>query len=404
MATERGRHADRELDQQPGLEGGERAQAYFLLMGALRRRGEIDARIEALAKRPVGGLDPEVRAALRVALFELAYGRTPPHAAVDQGVRLVGDLGAGRAGGFVNALLRRGWEGAEAPSACANHPDWLVARWRARFGDEATERWCRANDDLAPLALITGGDAEALAERLRAAGLEVTPGRAGGRAVPGSLLARGQRGPVSELPGYEAGEWWVMDPASAAAADLLAARVGERVLDACAAPGGKTLRLAAAGAEVYATDLEPARLGRLRANLERVGLSARVGARDWLAPGIHRAAPFDAALLDAPCTGLGTLRRHPEIRWSRIPTDPAAMALRQSQLIERVAAQVRPGGRLVYSVCSPAVEEGADVAAGFLASPAGADWRLAEALTIAPPTDGEDAFYAARLERTGAPP
>ncbi len=167
------------------------------------------------------------------------------------------------------------------------------------------------------------------------------------------------------------------------------------MLDACAAPGGKTLRLAAGGARVTATDESAARLGRIRENLGRTGLVAdRVLAWDWLDGPCPDLARFDAVLVDAPCTGLGTLRRHPEIKWRRLPSDPAAMALRQRPILANAARHVAPGGALVYAVCSPMPEEGEAVVASL------AEWTVTRRWAAVPPSGDEDAFQAFVLRRT----
>ncbi len=384
LDVEEGRHLDRGLERRAPDDPADRGLAWHLALGVTRRRGALDGLIAQLAKRPVQTLDPEVLTALRVGLFELHFSRTPDHAAVDQAVRLCIALRAGRAKGFVNAILRRSQHRTLDDRLTVNHPDWLVKRWRGRYGLEPTASWCAANDSEPPLCLALRSDR-------RPDALAGEPARAGGQEVPNTLMVAG--GSPTQLPGFDDGAFWVMDPAAAATTDLLQAQAGERVLDACAAPGGKTLRLAASGAHVTATDGDAERLGRLRENLERVGYSADVRCVRWGEEQLE--ASFDAALVDAPCTGLGTLRRHPEIRWLRRPSDPAAMALIQAPILAAVADRVRPGGRLVYAVCSAEPEEGRDLVAGFLEDVGG--WTLAAELDTAPPQHGEDGFYAARL-------
>ena len=237
---------------------------------------------------------------------------------------------------------------------------------------------------------------QALLARLSAEGLTARPAVAGGVEIPGALWIAPPFGRVEGLPGYDEGVFWVMDPAAAAVADLLGAGPGQRVLDACAAPGGKTLRLLASGAEVLATDKKVNRLARMAESLGRVRLHAETRRVDWEAadPGVTET--FDAALVDAPCTGLGTMRRHPEVRWSRGAGDPAAMSLHQRVILKNVAARVRPGGALVYAVCSPEPEEGEAVVRAFLQS--APEWRLDRTLSFAPPED-EDVHFAARMTR-----
>jgi len=407
MACDAGRHADLELRRRAPEAPDDRALAWHLVYGVLRHRGELDALIRSVSGRRLKKIDPPALTALRLGLYELRYARTRPHAAVDQAVRLTARLGGARARNFVNAVLRRSQAAeAVAPTATVNHPDWLVDRWTARLGPEGAATWCAANDREAPLSLVARDDPEGVAAALRAGGVSVRPGEAGGEPVPGCWLIDDHRGSPTSLPGFSEGAWWVMDPAAAATADWLQIQPGERALDVCAAPGGKSLRMAAAGAEVVATDRSPERLERLSENAARVGrdgLSIRAAAVDWLEADDDAitsavgAEPFDAVLVDAPCTGLGTLRRHPEIRWRRLPTDPAAMALRQLPILERAAERVKPGGRLVYAVCSAEPEEGAEVVQAFLEDTAG--FTLEAALELAPPSGDEDAFYAARLRR-----
>ena len=386
LDVEEGRHLDRGLERRAPEDPTDRALAWHLAFGVTRRRGALDKLVHQLAKRPVHTLDPEVLTALRVGLYELHFSRTPDHAAVDQAVRLCIALRAGRAKGFVNAILRRSQGRRLDDRLTVNHPRWLVDRWRDRYGLHETSAWCRDNDSEPPLALALHPD--------RPVELEGAVGRAAGREVPGTLVVAG--GSPTRLPGFDEGAFWVMDPAAGATADLLEVRPGEEVLDACAAPGGKTLRLATAGARVLATDRDGQRLDRLRENLDRVGVDVELARVVWgEEQGPDRS--FDAALVDAPCTGLGTLRRHPEIRWLRRATDPAGMALIQAPILEAVAERVRPGGRLVYAVCSAEPEEGRDVVEAFLEDVPG--WTLDTVLETAPPKDGEDAFYAARLSR-----
>ena len=322
--------------------------------------------------------------------------KAPDHAVVSQGVALTHALGVGRASGFANAVLRRVAPVDLPPTA--NHPDWWVARWRERVGEEALAGWCASNDRPAPLGIAVVGDLDDVAGAL-AEVAEVRPATAGGEPVPQALLLEGWSGPIPELPGFAEGAWWVMDPASVAVADLVPVDDGIRVLDACAAPGGKSLRLATRGARVMACDASRERLQRVRANARRTGLGVIPRHVDWLTEPWSPRVPFDAALVDAPCTGLGTLRRHPEIRWSRLPTDPAAMALRQVPILAAAAATVRPGGALVYSVCSPEPEEGEGVVQAWLGSAEGSGWSLETERCMAPPVDDADCFYAARLRR-----
>lgn len=397
MEVEEGRHADRALARLAPPPGRDRALAWQLVLGVLRHLGELDGAIDAVSKRPVDTLDPPVRAGLRVATWERLFGRAPDHAVVDQGVALVHALGAPQAKGFANAVLRRVAVVEVEPTS--NHPAWWVDRWTERAGAEAVADWCRRNDSPAPLGVVARDDPDAVAAQLAEVG-QVEPATVLGVPVPGAFLVTGLSGAIDVLPGFAEGAWWVMDPSSCAAADLLPITAGDRVLDACAAPGGKALRLAARGARVMACDLDSVRLRTLKANAKRTGLGAITRQVDWLDAPWTPKVPFDAALVDAPCTGLGTLRRHPEIRWARQPTDPAAMALRQVPILTAAAATVRPGGVLVYSVCSPEPEEGKDLVAAWVESASGQDWTLDEQCLAAPPVEDADCFYAALLRRS----
>ncbi|HJN75393.1 MAG TPA: transcription antitermination factor NusB [Myxococcota bacterium] len=366
LAAESGKHAEI-----VGVAGRDLGLARHLVAGVLRTRGQLDAAISKLTK---GRLDLEVQTALRIGLFELHRSRVPPHAAVDQAVQLVRVLRKARAAGLVNAVLRK----APPLPAVPNHPDWLVKRWTARYGDVSD--WLARLDTEAPLALAH------------------KPGVAMGGLRDTGVPDTGwldHSGPIEEIEGYAEGGWWVMDPAAAMVADLVEARTGLRVLDACAAPGGKAMRLASQGATVLATDRSAARLERLRENLDRTRLEAEVRVVDWTRGA--ELGEFDAVLVDAPCTSLGTTRRHPEIRWSRLPTDPLAMAVLQDRILDGVCGHVRVGGRLVYAVCSPEPEEGSERIAAFVARQPG--YVLETERCTAPPVGDEDAFYAAVLTK-----
>lgn len=329
-----------------------------------------------LRGKPVGRLEAPVRAALRVGAHDLLLSRTPRHAAVSQAVELARALGVGRASGLVNAVLRRTTELPDDPRL--DVPDWLADRWGAHTA------WLASLREPPPVHGVWRDDPVL---ELAATPLDDPPGV--------FQLAEGQ-GSLPELPGFAEGAWWVMDAAAVRCADLLADAVpaGARVLDACAAPGGKTLRLASRGLAVTATDLEAHRLDRLRDNAARVGLSLENAlVVDWMEGAPESLGQFAGVLVDAPCTGLGTLRRHPEIKWRRQPSDPAAMALRQREILRRAAEHVAPGGVLVYAVCSPMPEEGAAVAEGL------EGWQVVDRLEGAPPVRAEDAFQVYRLQR-----
>lgn len=376
-----------------------RAFAWFLALGTLRRRGHVDAALRPVLSRPIATLDPEIRATLRVATFEKLYGRNDDHVVVHQAVEVAKALGAGRARGLVNAVMRR----VEAPRDLAafealDHPAWIVARWTGRYGEEATRAWCEANAEPPPLTAVVRGDAAALFARWAEDGITVEPVTVDGRSLDGVVHVIGHTGAVPDLPGFDEGAFWIQDAAAVAVADLVQAGPGVRVLDACAAPGGKTARLVAAGASVTAVDVVGARLARMREGLARLEVDATLRHHDWTeGPMPDAGAPFDAVLVDAPCTGLGTVRRHPEIRWRRQLLDVLQAPETQLAILEGAAHHVRSGGVLVYAVCSPEPEEGEGVVQRFLDDHP--EFTLELTLDTAPPQDGEDAHQAFRLVR-----
>jgi 16S rRNA (cytosine967-C5)-methyltransferase len=331
------------------------AVATFRHLGALRA---------SLGRRLNEGLpedQPRLLALLATGAAQIVHLNVPDHAAVDLSVRLAREADdLARLGGLVNAVLRRvvrerdavRAEG-EADPIRAGAPGWLAARWEAAYGAETARGIGAGHLAGAALDLTPRTDAETWA------------GRLGATLLPTGTLRLDARTPVPDLPGYAEGAWWVQDAAAALPARLLAVAVGERVADLCAAPGGKTAQLAAAGAVVTAVDRSSVRLKRLSDNLERLGLAAEIVTADALA--LPDDEPFDAVLLDAPCTATGTLRRHPDVAWTKSPGDLARLADLQARLLDKAARLVRPGGRLVYCVCSLEPEEGEAQVPGFLA-------------------------------------
>jgi 16S rRNA (cytosine967-C5)-methyltransferase len=336
-----------------GLEPKDRAFARALVMTTLRRLGPID---RALSGRLQREPPDEVRMILRLGVAQLFWLDTPAYAAVDSSVGLAeGARGTRPFKALVNAVLRglqRDGSPPEDPEALA--PPWLFARWRAAFGETVARAVAAtiADEPATDLTPRSPADAEALAQALEATQL------------PGGSLRRAARGRVEEWPGFAEGRWWVQDAAAAIPARLVAAQPGERVLDLCAAPGGKALQLAATGAAVTAIDRSAARLKRLSDTLARTGLAAEVAATDAEAWSDERT--FEAVLLDAPCTSSGTFRRNPDVLWTLRPGDVAKLAETQSRLLDVAARRVKPGGRLVYSVCSLEPEEGEAQARAFL--------------------------------------
>ncbi len=335
---ERHRSLEDALDRLPAAEPRDRAAAHRLAAAVLRRAGTLDAVIEPHLMRapPLA-----VRIVLLIGAAGLLLLGTPPHAAVGTAVDLARAQKLAPFAKMVNAVLRRVSEQgpallAQLDSPRLDTPAWLWSAW----GAEAR-------------AIAAAHQIEAPLDITLKPGAVAPPG---GVALPtGSVrFPAGTR--VLELAGFESGDFWVQDAAAALPALLLAARPGERVADLCAAPGGKTAQLAAAGAQVVAVERDPSRLKRLRENLTRLKLPAELvqaDAASW-AP----AEKFDAVLLDTPCSATGTMRRHPDVAHIKKPGDIAALAAAQATLLQAAAALLKPGGRMVYAVCSLQPEEG----------------------------------------------
>ena len=344
-----------------GLDAADAGLARAIATVTFRRLGFLR---RALAARMAQGLpedQPRLVALLATGAAQILDLAVPDHAAVDIAVRLAkADPQARHLAGLVNAVLRRVARERDTILAEAgdpldgNTPAWLAARWRTAYGPALAERIARAHLAGAAIDLTLRGPAGDWA------------GRLGGVTLPtGSLRLGDLRVPVTELPGYGAGAWWVQDAAAAIPARLLAVTAGERVADLCAAPGGKTMQLAAVGARVTAVDRSAPRLERLAENLARLGLEAEIHAADALA--FDPPEPFDAVLLDAPCSATGTIRRHPDVAWTKTESDLIRLRLLQARLLDKAARLVRAGGRLVYCTCSLEPEEGEAQVAAFLA-------------------------------------
>ncbi|HEX6859475.1 MAG TPA: RsmB/NOP family class I SAM-dependent RNA methyltransferase [Caulobacteraceae bacterium] len=330
------------------LEPRDRAFARALAMAALRHIGPIDKALDArLAKEPPG----RVRNILRIGAAQAFWLDVPDFAAVSTSVEMAqADKGSRPFKGLVNAVLRKLIaQGPPAADPEALAPGWLYARWRSAYGEAADDIARKIAEE--PATDITMKDPTA------GPALE-------GEMLPGGSFRVAQKGDITTWPGYGEGEWWVQDAAAAIPARLLEVKTGESVLDLCAAPGGKTLQLAAAGAHVTALDRSAARLRRLKENLARTQLKAEVVVADAETWPDERT--FDAVLLDAPCASTGTFRRNPDVLWALRPGDIAKLAEVQSRLLDSAAKRVKPGGRLVYCVCSLEPEEGESQAAAFL--------------------------------------
>ena len=330
--------------------------ARAIAVTTFRRLGTIGA---ALHARMAQGLGPDERtfALLATGAAQILFLDVPDHSAVDLAVEIARrDPKLGHLAGLANAVLRRisrervsVLEG--AGPAIGDAPPWLAARWSAAYGKAGAEAIAAAHRLGAGVDVTVRNDPAGWADRL------------GGVLLPTGSVRLPERTPVAELPGYGDGAWWVQDAAAALPARMLAAGPGERALDMCAAPGGKTAQLAAGGADVTALDRSATRLRRLEANMRRLRLLPTVVCADALG---FEAEPFDAVLLDAPCTATGTIRRHPDVAWTKTDADLASLTDLQRRLLDRAAGFVRPGGRLVYCVCSLEPEEGPDQADDFL--------------------------------------
>jgi len=336
----------------------DRAFARQMVATTLRRKGQIDALLaRCLEKTPPAPIED----LLRLAVAQLLFLEVKPHAAVDSAVELAKSLGFAPLGKLVNAVLRRlategpDWVAAQDP-APLNAPAWLWNSWVEAYGEQTARAIAAAHLEEPPLDLTPAGSAESWAERLEAELL-----------FTGSLR-RASGGSVAALPGFDEGGWWVQDAAATLPVRLLAANPGEHIADLCAAPGGKTAQLAAAGAVVTALDRSARRLTRLQENLNRLNLSAELVAADasaWQPPRL-----FDKVLLDAPCSATGTLRRHPDVAWTKQPDDIGKLAAAQDRLLAAASLMVKPGGTLVFCTCSLQPEEGPARIERFLRSDA----------------------------------
>jgi 16S rRNA (cytosine967-C5)-methyltransferase len=327
----------------------DRRLARAIVTAALRHHGEIQALLTRLIERPPRRAGKLFRI-LEVAIAQLLYLDVPDHAAVSVAMdQVTADRDALHFKGLANAVLRRlGRErdtllgAVDRPRSAV--PAWLWTRWAATYGEEAAGRIASANLVEPALDLTVKADAAGWAEQM------------GGLVLPTGSVRLVPSGPVEDLPGFAEGAWWVQDAAAALPPWLFTDIAGRRVADLCAAPGGKTAALALAGAKVTAVDLSAERLKRVSANLARLDLEAAIVDADifrWTPP-----EPFDAILLDAPCTATGTIRRHPDVAWVKRPEDIGNLAEIQGRMIDRAVAWLKPGGTLVFSTCSLEPEEG----------------------------------------------
>lgn len=392
-----------------GMEARDRAFVKHLSAQTLRRLGQIRAALKRFMSKPPHKAS-RLEALLAIGACQILFLDTPAHAAVDSSVRLATERrDTARCRGLVNAVLRRVADNREALLAeldeTANTPGWLWERWVKTYGAETAAAIARAHLQDAPLDITPKSDAAGWAERL------------GGTPTSTGSIRLARPGDVTALPGFAEGAWWVQDAAAALPAKLLGDVAGQRVADLCAAPGGKTAQLAAAGAEVVAIDRDEARMARLRENLDRLELKAETVVGDVLSYGAD--GEFDAVLLDAPCTATGTIRRHPDIPWQRRAADVGQLAGLQAALLDRALSLVKPGGLVVYATCSLEPEEGEAIAEGAFAGGKAervalradeiggletcltANGDLRTLPSISPGAEGGmDGFFAARMRRT----
>jgi len=419
-------HKHRTLDDQldgvgahPGLKSladRDRALMRRLVATILRRLGTLGHLLSRLLDRGIPTDAPRAQSALLIGAAQILWMDVPDHAAVDLSVRLVqSDRRAAKYAGLVNAVLRRcAREGQplidEVKAQTLDIPPWLSARWIAAYGEVNARAMALAISHEPSLDITVKADANQWATRLHGETLSTGTVR--------TLL----QGSVTMLPGFTEGQWWVQDAAAALPAKLFGDISGRRIVDLCAAPGGKTAQLALAGADVTAVDRSPARMSRLRDNLARLDLKASdvvTDAAEWAGGD----GSFDGVLVDAPCTSTGTIRRHPDVAWLRQEADIAALSALQAKLLKKAVALLKPGGTLVYCTCSLEPEEGEQAVAALLATESAVRRAPVEAGEVAglseiitpdgdlrtlpchlphedPRLGGLDGFYAARLVKS----
>ncbi|MEK6325685.1 MAG: 16S rRNA (cytosine(967)-C(5))-methyltransferase RsmB [Acidobacteriota bacterium] len=411
---------------EPNLSREDRALAQEIVLGVLRWQRSLDYFIERYSGRPINRFDLPVLIALRIGLYQLRFlDRIPQSAAVNESVNLVKRARAASAGGLVNAVLRKAasnlaekaGEGIADPleraSVELSHPRWMLERWQAALGDEETRQLALANNAPAPTAFrvntlrttVNQAITQLKAEGVMTRESELAPGAFIAESGPSSIIAQAaQRGLI-----------YVQDQASQLVSILLDPRSGHRVLDLCAAPGSKSSHIATlteGKAWVIACDRHPQRLNSLRATCQRLGIDSvdalALDATEML-PFEEGAQKFDRVLVDAPCSGTGTLRGNPEIKWRLSPDDITRLSKLQLSLLERAASSVGSAGRLVYSTCSMEREENEEVVYRFLQS--GAPFRALKPTARSdvitsdsfvrtfPHRQGTDGFFAAVLEK-----
>ncbi len=397
--------------EEPKLKSSDRALTHELVLGVLRWQLWLDKNVEQFSKRSVESLDLPVRIALRLGLYQLRFlSRIPASAAVNESVNLVRAAKLSSAAAFVNAVLRRAIREARYDPASetqdpleklateTSHPVWLIDRWVKSFGLAEAESLARANNEVPPTAfrvVHTRANEDDIVRQLTAAGASIQPSTVAKHA----LRVSGASALIRDLSAN--GQIYLQDEASQLVAQMLEARSGDRVLDLCAAPGGKTTLIADRANDdliIIAADRSATRMSTISTTAALHQLRSiqpallDAGARLPFPP-----ASFDRVLVDAPCSGTGTLRRNPEIRWRLTNDDIPNFAAAQKQFLHNAAAVVRPGGRLVYSTCSVEREENEEVIDDFLQSIP--EFTELQRRRTWPHREGSDGFFMTVLER-----
>lgn len=440
MQMDRGRGTldtvlEKHINSEQITESRDRKFIHALIHGVLRWQARLDGIIDRVSRRPAHRLDPEIRILLRLGLFQIFFfDRVPPSAAVNTSVNLARSITGRKATGFVNAVLRNAIRQRETlvfPDAAADpvaalaarqsFAPWMIKRWIARRGLDDTLARCQALNTVAPLTLRTNTLRAArwmVIDTLTAGGEKPAPTP---HSSTGICINRPTRA-VPDLPGFTDGHFQVQDEAAQLVTFLLDPRPGERILDACAGLGGKTGHIVQQmknRGQIVAVDRQAARLNQLTAEMRRLGGTiVETRTRDLETPAVlDDLGLFDRVLIDAPCSGLGVLRRHPDAKWHHSVDTLKKMARRQGRLLRHLSTQVKPGGVLVYAVCTTEPEENEDVIIRFLNGHP--DFSLVPAARFlpdaAPPLAGADGFFrtfphlhamdgffAARLHRSGA--
>ena len=366
------------------LDGRDRRFVQLLVTTYLRRRGQIEKILSPLMKRRPFGPQASANIILGIGAAQLLFLKTGAHAAVNSTVELIRQAGFEKLCGLANALMRRLTRDGEALLATThdaeNLPDWLRHSWQHYWGDAATNTIAKLAMLPPPLDISVTRDATAWAEKLD------------GQVLDGHTVRREFDGDPAQLSGFAQGAWWIQDAAAALPARLLGQLDGKKVIDLCAAPGGKTAQLIAAGASVTAVDSNRKRLDRLKINLKRLNMPAKLilsDGRNFIPD-----APVDAVLVDAPCSATGTIRRRPDILGRSRSADIPSLQTIQWELATTALCWLKPGGRLIYATCSLQPEEGEDIVAAVMEA---ADGQY----TVDPITPADAGLFARSITKTG---